>query len=92
MDHHMERTQIYLSRQLKQGLSRLAVKKQSNVSELLRKAAQRLLEEEERTDKNNDKAFKKALKGIAGIWAERDPKEFLETRRSLDRKFPEWND
>lgn len=91
-EKNMERTQIYLPRGLKRGLSRLAAKKHSNVSALLREAGESLLEREKQALERDDQAFKKALDNIAGIWADRDPNEFEATRKSFDRKFPGWND
>ncbi|MCE2927622.1 MAG: hypothetical protein LW823_08280 [Rickettsiales bacterium] len=88
----MERTQIYLPKQLKIELHTIAAVEQSNLSELLRQAGQKLVEEHKKQKRSKDKEFKRALDRCFGIWKDRDPKEFEEIRRSADRKFPGWND
>ena len=92
MDTHMERTQVYIPKRLKQRLRQHALHSHRNVSDLLREGADRLLKEEEHKAKKDKDGFKKMLDSISGIWADRDPKEFEETRRSADRIFPGWND
>ena len=90
MDTHMERTQVYLSKDLKKRLHRYAERNDSSMSELLRQAALDYLDKRETKQKKDEAAFLKALNAAAGIWKDRDPKEFEETRRSWDRRLDEW--
>jgi len=92
MDTQMERTQVYLPKALKKELNQIAEYEGSNLSALLRDAGQKLVKEKLKKHRNRDKEFTRLLNDIAGIWAGRDPKEFEENRRSMDRKFPGWND
>lgn len=92
MDTHMERTQLYLPKQLKRELHNIAVGQDSSLSELMRQAGQKLVEEHKKHKRNKDKEFKRVLDRAFGIWKDRDPKEFEAIRRSADRKFPGWND
>ena len=89
-EKNMERTQIYLPKQLKQDLHKLASGEQSSLSELLRQAGQQLVAERKKKRRSTDAEFRKALKRISGIWKDRDPKDFEEIRRSADRRLDEW--
>lgn len=84
----MERTQIYLPHELKKQLKILALEDGENVSEILRRAAEDYMKRRLKNQKKDRKAFLEALHGMAGVWADRDPEEFREIRRSWDREFP----
>lgn len=90
MDSHMERTQVYIPKKLKQRLRAHALHSHRNVSDLLREGAERLLAEDEKKIKKSKKELKKALAAAFGIWKDRDPKEFEEIRRNQDRTFEKW--
>lgn len=84
----MERTQIYLPHDLKKQLQIIAQEDGENVSEILRRAAEDYAKRRVQDKKKRKAAILKALHNMAGMWADRDPEEFLETRRSWDRIFP----
>ncbi len=88
----MERTQVYLPKRLKKELHSLAEAEGSNLSAMLRLAGELLLKEKIHAGKKKKEAFDTAVDRAFGIWKDRDPKEFEETRRSADRSFPGWND
>jgi predicted transcriptional regulator len=84
----MERTQIYLPHALKKQLQAIAMEDGENVSEILRRAAEDYTKRRLKNKKKSDAVFLEALHGMAGVWADRDPEEFREIRRSWDRTFP----
>lgn len=90
MEKHMERTQVYLPRALKKKLRQQARLANTNVSELLRQAATVYIDARERRQRKSKAEFLKALDRVAGMWADRDPKEFEEIRRNQDRTFEKW--
>lgn len=86
----MERTQIYFPENLKQRLQRYAATQNKPVSEIIRDAAEEYLVERERAQMDRDDDFKKVMDQVFGMWKDRDPEEFAEIRRSLDRRLDEW--
>ncbi len=84
----MERTQIYLPQELKKQLQIIAREDGENVSEILRRAAEDYAKQRLNDKKKHKDIFLKALHGMAGVWADRNPEEFSEIRSSWDRKFP----
>ena len=90
MKSPMERTQVYLPASLKKRINRHAQLSHSNVSDIIRRGAEMVLTEETASLEEKKKRFKKALQGIAGMWADRDPKEFEAIRERNNFRFPEW--
>lgn len=86
----MERTQVYLPKELKKRLRRFATQQGSNVSEVLRQGAEQLLREQKSDERKRKAEFRAVLKRACGMWKDRDPKEFEEIRRSADRRLDEW--
>ena len=89
----MKRRQIYLTEKQEKELVKLSKITKENVSALICRAIDLWATQEMqryRQRKTSDKAFLKALDNAFGIWADRDPKEFEETRRSADRRLDEW--
>ena len=62
----MVRTQVYLTRQEREGLARLAAATGKKPSELIREAIDRLLEE------RSDARRQAVLDAAAGMWKDRD--------------------
>lgn len=85
---NMERTQVYLPHGLKKQLQVIAREDGENVSQILRRAAEDYTKNRLEDKKKRKAVFLEALHGMAGMWADRDPKEFEEIRRSWDRTFP----
>lgn len=86
----MERTQIYLPKTLKKRLRQEAALASTNVSEVLRAAAEAYLQTNEQRHRAKKTQFKQALKRAAGIWKDRDVDEFAAIRRSADQRLEEW--
>ena len=83
----MERTQIYLTREEREGLRTLAELRSQTQSELIRTAVDRLLKEELPSASKSE-----LLDQSFGIWADRDDLDefFAELRRELDERVDSW--
>jgi len=87
----MERTQIYLSAKQTQELDKRAREQGTTRSHLVREAVEKYLAPDW-----DPEAFKAALNGIAGMWADRDDLDELREsmraaeRRKLARMFPDY--
>jgi len=83
----MERTQIYLTREEREGLRTLAELRSQTQSELIRVAVDRLLKEELPPASKSE-----LLEQSFGIWADRDDLDelFAELRQEWDERIESW--
>jgi predicted DNA-binding protein len=82
----MVRTQVYLSEENKEALTRLAEEKGTSQSAVIREALDVFLLEEE-DEKSDEEEALENLRAARGIWRDRENihEEFREIRESLDR-------
>ena len=79
----MIRTQVYITAQEKKMLTQLSKQTGESQSELIRKAIDLLCQ----SIKKKSITRLNALREARGIWADRSEDEFIEIRKSLNRKF-----
>lgn len=90
MDTPMERKQVYLGPRQITSLDLLGDMTGDNMSEIIRQAIDDYAERQLNDRKKRKEHVRSVLKRVAGIWKDRDPKEFEEIRRSADRRLDEW--
>lgn len=84
----MKRTQIYLTEEEHEKLDELAAQTGKTKSWLIREAVEEyVVHKKPEFDKE---AFMKAVRGIYGMWKDRDPEEFRKIRKELDRADTLW--
>lgn len=88
----MVRKQIYLSEQQELALAQLAALTGENASALIRQAIDQFVEKQAKDTAKRRAHVREVLRQAAGMWKDRDIKEFEENRRSADRKFEGWGD
>jgi predicted DNA-binding protein len=89
----MVRTQVYLSEENKEALTRLAEEKGTSQSAVIREALDVFLLEEE-DEKSDEEEALENLRAARGIWRDRENvhEEFREIRECVDRNVWAWAD
>jgi hypothetical protein len=86
----MERTQIYLTPELKKLFKGFAHEDDTNMSEVLRNAAEAYAARRLQDKKQRKEKVHKALQAFVGMWEDRDPKDFEWMLDRRDRVKEKW--